>query len=492
MIAAEIGLLLYLIISMSAYSVVFLVEVMIVNAMVLIVIINADYNPEYRVSWVAAVLLLPIFGALLYVLFHGHGMRRREEMLAKDAMLALNKLDECGVDAEGISEIDEVAGGKARAILSIDPTAAMYRGVSKYYPSGEALYEDMLRALRGAKRYIFLEYFIIERGEMWDGILEILREKVKGGVEVRVMFDDIGCMKKLPHNYERTLSSFGIQALRFSPASPRVSSVHNNRDHRKICIVDGEIAFTGGVNLADEYINRAERFGHWKDGGVSVRGDAVTGFVKMFLTMWEMSSRHDGDFGNYLPKSKEELSDSGYYIPFGSGPSPLYPAKVGKRAIIDIINQATKYVYITTPYLIIDFDLTSALIGAEERGVDVRIITPGIADKKMVKVMTKSAYPKLIGAGVRIFEYTPGFIHEKLLVSDDKYCIIGTINFDYRSLVHHFEDALWIYGSPTVTDARDSFLETESVSHEVTAEEARLNFFEVCVKCVLGIFAPLL
>ena len=491
-ILLDIAALAYLIVSFSAYSVVFLVEVLTVNLMVLIAIMNADYNPEYRVSWIAVVLMFPVVGALLYVLFHRHGMREKDRQRATESMEKMLELDTHDVPLDSLSEIDELAAGKATAITRCDPAALLYTGASVYYPSGEELYADMLRALGSAEKFIFLEYFIIDEGAMWGGILDILKEKAAAGVEVRVMFDDIGCMGKLPGGYERTLRSYGIAAQRFSPASPRVSAVHNNRDHRKICIVDGVVAFTGGANIADEYINAEERFGHWKDGGVSLRGEAVNGLTRLFISLWDMTSGSASDFEKYITKCQEKVTDHGYYMPFGSGPGPLYPGKSGKRVFEDLINQARRYVYITTPYLIVDFDLTSSLIGAAERGVDVRIITPAKADKRLVKVMTKSSYAQLIAAGVKIYEYTPGFIHEKLVVSDDVYAVIGTINFDYRSLVHHFEDAVWICGSPTVAAARDGFLDTLSRSAEISEEEARLKLHEWVVKCLLRIFAPLL
>ena len=492
MIAAEIGLLLYLILSMSAYSVVFLVEVLIVNALIVIAIVNSECNPEHRLSWMAAVTLLPIFGALLYAIFHTRGMSAGDERRAHAAMEALSELDGEEEDREALRAECPLACGKARSIMLHDRAASLYRAESKYYSSGAKMYEDMIESMRGAKSFIFLEYFIIARGEMWQGMLEVLRERIASGVEVRLLFDDIGCMKTLSNRHERELVKMGIRAIRFSPASPRVSAVHNNRDHRKICIVDGKVAFTGGVNIADEYIGKKERFGIWKDGGVSVRGAAVHGFTKLFLSMWAMASKKEEKYDKYFPICKEKITDFGYYIPFGSGPAPLYSGRVGQRAFTDIINQAERYVYITTPYLIIDHDLTAALTGAAERGVDVRIITPGIADKRLIKVMTKSSYSALIRAGVKIFEYTPGFIHEKLMVSDDLYAVIGTINLDYRSLVHHFEDALWIYSSPTVIAARDSFINIQSVSREIDTQEAGLGFFEWLVKCCMRIFAPLL
>ena len=491
-ILADVALLLYLILTLSAYSVIFLVEVLVVNLLMIIAVMNADYNPEYRVSWIVAIVLLPVLGALIYALFHGRGMGERERRRAIDAMERLNGLDTVGEGSEKIREKSLCAAGRAHAILALDPTAAVYSGDSTYYSSGEELYSAMLEALSGAERFIFLEYFIIEGGVMWRGILDILKEKAAAGVEVRVMFDDIGCMKKLPHDYERTLASYGILATRFSPATPRVSAVHNNRDHRKICVVDGRVAFTGGVNIADEYINARERFGHWRDGGVRVVGNAATGFTKLFLSAWAMGSRQAEKYDKYIVECKETFTDGGFYIPFGSGPAPLYPKKVGERIITDIINGAERYVYITTPYLVIGYDMQYALIAAAERGVDVRIITPAVADKKTVKIMTKSAYAALIEAGVRIFEYTPGFIHEKLIVSDDAYATVSTVNLDYRSLVHHFEDGLWMWNTPTVIAAREGFFAALSKSRGIDAEGARLGFFEWVIKCAMKIFAPLL
>ena len=275
--------------------------------------------------------------------------------------------------------------------------------------------------------------------------------------------------------------------------TPRVSAIHNNRDHRKILAIDGKVAYTGGVNIADEYINVIERFGHWKDGGVRVEGDAAIGFVKLFLSAWDFTTGSVSNYSDYfIEKSGELSSDGGYYIPFGTGPLPIYSRSVGKDVFINLINQAERYVYITTPYLIIDYALTDALKCAALRGVDVRIITPTIPDKKGIKVMTKSSYPTLMESGVRIFEYLPGFIHEKLMVVDDLYAVVGTINLDYRSLVHHFEDALWTYRSPIVLDAKKNFLNTVELSREMDERSARLSFSEKLFKSINQLFAPLL
>jgi len=495
LIMLEIGIATYLIFEVSYYSIAVLLFVATIDFLVVLSIINADYNPEYRVTWMAIVMLIPILGALLYILFRRRSMSKREQRLAHGILTEINKY---GNDEEllfSLADRDPLARGKACGILAADPSAKLYTASSaRFYRTGEEMFESMLEALGGAEHFIFLEYFIINEGEMWDKIHSLLLEKVKAGVEVRVMYDDIGCMRTLPAKYDAILEAEGISAVRFSPVNPRVTAVHNNRDHRKILVVDGKIAFTGGINLADEYINRIERFGYWKDGGVSVTGKCVQGFTKLFLTLWDMSRGTVSDYTTFLEPTAADHGkpDGGYYIPFGSGPQPMYLRKVGKRAFIDVINQAKKYVYITTPYLIIDFDLTEALAAAAERGVDVRIITPAIPDKKMVKVMTKSAYPRLMSSDVRIYEYTPGFIHMKSIVADDEYAIIGTINFDYRSLVHHFEDALWMYSSPEIARVRNDFIETLKVSREMTPNDAKLSPFEWFVKCGLRIFAPLL
>ena len=353
----------------------------------------------------------------------------------------------------------------------------------------------MLTELSRAERFIFLEYFIIEDGVMWRSILKILEQKVKAGVTVRILYDDIGCMSTLPSSFCKELAAKGIECHRFAKVTPKLTSSHNNRDHRKICVIDGVVAFTGGVNIADEYINERRRFGHWKDGGIKVKGDAARGFTRLFLVLYDMTARKISDYSFFLPpvsKKSEKSLESGYLIPFGSGPYPAYRAPVGKNVLMNIINTSERYLYITTPYLIIDYDLTEALRSAAKRGVDVRIITPNTADKRIIKIMTKSSYPYLLEGGVRIFEYSPGFIHEKLVVCDDLYAMVGTINLDYRSLVHHFEDGAWIFRDPVVLDIRDSFMETQRVCEEMLVCDCKLTFSQKVIRDMIRIFAPLL
>ena len=339
-----------------------------------------------------------------------------------------------------------------------------------------------------------MEYFIIECGLMWNTVLNILKKKAREGVEVRIMYDDIGCMLTLTPNYNEIIEKLGIKCCQFSKISGRATSAHNNRDHRKITVIDGKVAYTGGINMADEYINHVKKYGYWKDTAIKLTGDAVQGFCAMFLINWDTNSGYEiSDYQKYCkPTSQNTDSTNGYYIPFGDGPAPLYPETVSKNAFLNIINQAMEYVYITTPYFIIDTELTNSLINASKRGVDVRIITPHIPDKKIIHLMTRSAYSHLIKYGVKFFEFTPGFIHAKSIVSDDDYAITGTVNFDYRSLVHHFEDGVWIYKSETVLKIKRDFLTTQKLSERVSKKTLKITLLQRIIKIFVKIAAPLL
>lgn len=459
-----------------------------------IVILNRDANPEYKVTWTFIVLFLQPIGSILYYLFYQRRMSKKETRLI-NGIVSLQREHPSSVEnMQSLERTCGLAAGKVRAIKADYSPLELFRdSYAEFFGSGEELFERLLEDIKAAKEYIFLEYFIIDEGELWDKIHSVLREKAAMGVEVRLLYDDIGCMKTLPSRYELGLRREGIKAYRFARVNPRVSAVHHNRDHRKICIVDGKCAYTGGCNIADEYVNLIERFGHWKDGGVRIEGLSVIGFIRMFLSLWDITVRSVSDYSYYVDRVCAcDRADGGYYVPFGTGPAPTYKRPAGKNVFLNIINQAKDYVYITSPYLIIDFDLTGALCNAALRGVDVRIITPGVADKKIIKVMTKSAYPKLMEAGVRIYEYSPGFIHEKTFISDDEYAVIGTINLDYRSLVHHYEDALWSFRSPIALTARDEFLSTLEKSKLMDEKSARLGFSEWIFKCINQLFAPLL
>ena len=480
--------------NLATLSPIWLILILLSHIGALVAIINREVNPEYKVSWIVVVTVLPIFGLVLYIVFYRRRLSRKDTRhMRKVVEEHRHGPQESRDPFNELAKESPAAAGKAMAILSDDPLADVYADTQSHiYPEGADMYHAMLTDLRRAERYIFLEFFIVEDGEMWRGIHEILLQKIAAGVEVRMIYDDIGCMSTLPSHYDRTLREEGSDCHRFGRITPKATAAHNNRDHRKILVIDGRVAYTGGINIADEYINKKERFGHWKDGGIRLTGSAVAALLRLFLMNFDLAARSVTKTDDYLASVRPAESDGGYYIPFGSGPYPMYKRSTGKDTFIDIINQSQSYIYITTPYLIIDFNLTEALCHAAKRGVDVRIVTPHIPDKKLVYLMTKSAYPHLMESGVTIYEYTPGFIHEKLLVSDDLYAVVGTVNFDYRSFAHHFEDAVWMYGSPTVICARDSYLSTVADSHKVTMEEAGLTFFEKVLRNGIRIFAPLL
>lgn len=351
------------------------------------------------------------------------------------------------------------------------------------------MFQSMLLELEKAQKFIFLEYFIIEPGVMWDSILEILCEKVKAGVDVRVMYDDVGCISTLPRNYWRTLEQKGIRVVRFNRFIPTMNTYLNYRDHRKMCIIDGNIGYTGGLNLADEYINHVERFGYWKDTGVKLTGYGVANMTALFLQLWDFSVGCTTNIDAYMPTIAAE--SDGFVQAFAD--SPLDSYNVSETVFMNLISNATKSVYITSPYLTLDNEMMTALCTAAQSGIDVRIITPGIPDKKPVYLVTQSYYSQLIRAGVRIYEYTPGFIHAKMIVADNDIACVGTINMDFRSFYLHFECGTVFYRSSVVGKVRDEILSIIEQSHEI--DEAWLSSYSwlrsICAS-LLSLFAPLM
>ena len=357
---------------------------------------------------------------------------------------------------------------------------------------GEDMFDAMLSDLKTAEKFIFLEYFIIEEGIFWNGILDILKEKVRNGVDVRVIYDDVGCMMTLPGDYYKILQSYGIKSVRFSPLRGQADNEFNNRSHRKIMVIDGKIGYTGGVNIADEYINQKTLFGKWKDVGIRLEGEAVNQLTAIFLGDYELNVKTPvGDFSEYFV-FENSISDEGYVVPFGDGPSPLYNHRVAKTMIMNMLNQSQSYVYMMSPYLIIDNELCQAMENAAMRGIDVRIITPHIPDKKIVFTMTQSYYKRLTEAGVRIFEYEPGFVHAKVYLSDDQYAIVGTVNLDYRSLVHHFENGVWLYNHNVISDIKNDVLDTVSQSIEMNSSNIKNSIPKRFVRSIVRIFSPML
>jgi len=467
-------------------TLVFLISVATVRA-----IVNRSMSPESKVTWLI-VTFVPVFGPLLYLMF---GERR----LSKKELKQLQELNSIAFHENNgrqlhlqLQETDKSAYGIINALLHMDSNAEVYDQTdSQFFAGGEEMWQQMLEDLKRAEKFIFLEYYIVDEGLMWDSILEVLEEKAAQGVEVKMLYDDIGCMVTLPGDYTLHLRSKGIDAHKFNKVIPRMTVAYNNRDHRKILVIDGQISYTGGINLADEYINRIERFGHWKDSGIRIDGPATQAFTRLFLMNWYINRGEISDFDQYHLENQTRFG-SGLCIPYGSGPKPIYKTKVGKIVYQNLINQAEDFVYITTPYLIIDYDLTEDIKNAAMRGVDVRIVTPHIPDKKLIQLVTRGAYPDLLSAGVRIFEYTPGFIHSKQMIVDDRFAAVGTINLDYRSLVHHYENAVLLYKTESIADIRKDFEGIFEQSQEIFSDTINPTWYQMMIKEVTQLFAPML
>ena len=491
-ILIELVLVFGIILYMSQIApIIWVTLVFLISVATVIAIVNRSMSPESKVTWLI-VTFVPVFGPLLYLMF---GERR----LSKKELKQLQELNSIAFHENNgrqlhlqLQETDKPAYGIINALLHMDSNAEVYDQTdSQFFANGEEMWQQMLEDLKRAEKFIFLEYYIVDEGLMWDSMLEILEEKVAQGVEVKMLYDDIGCMVTLPGDYTVHLRSKGIDAHKFNKVIPRMTVAYNNRDHRKILVIDGQISYTGGINLADEYINQIERFGHWKDSGIRIDGPATQAFTRLFLMNWYINRGEISDFDQYHLENQTRHG-SGLCIPYGSGPKPIYKTKVGKIVYQNLINQAEDFVYITTPYLIIDYDLTEDIKNAAMRGVDVRIVTPHIPDKKLIQLVTRGAYPDLLSAGVRIFEYTPGFIHSKQMIVDDRFAAVGTINLDYRSLVHHYENAVLLYKTESIADIRKDFEGIFEQSQEIFSDTINPTWYQMMIKEVTQLFAPML
>ena len=453
---------------------------------------NSGMDSAARLTWMFIIAILPITGvAFLAFTKTNIGHRKIRDRVNKMIVQTSDALKQ----PEGVLEKLETDVSGTDDLVKYLNRSGCFPVYDKtevtYFPLGEDMFAAMLEELAKAEKFIFMEYFIIDEGYMWGRILQLLVEKARSGVDVRVMYDGMLEVSTLPDDYCRLLQEHGISAKAFSPIRPIVSSHYNYRDHRKILVIDGKTAFNGGINLADEYINRIERFGHWKDVGVMLKGDAVSSFTLMFLQMWNTSEK-EPVFEPWLSVPDElPASPSGFVVPYGD--CPLDDDKVGEAVYMDILNRAIDYVHIMTPYLILDGELETALKYAAQRGIDVKLILPGIPDKKVAYALAKAHYRRLIQAGVKIYEYTPGFVHAKVVVSDNQKAVVGTINLDYRSLYHHFECATYMYQTACISEIERDFQETLGKCRTVTPESIRgEKFFYKAAGSLLQFIAPLM
>lgn len=487
-LVAQAVLLIWLVIDLSQYAAYVYAGFLVLSALVILCIVNRDDNPDFRLVWMVPVAALPVVGAVIYLFVRlqlGTRLIRRRIAASDAAAAEVRPRDESAVAA-----VRALAGGAdVTGYLEKRGFPAYINTDCTYYRLGDEMFPDILRAVEGAREFIFLEYFILEEGEMWDALFALLREKAAEGLDVRLMYDAVGSLSKAPPGYYKVIRAAGIRCKVFSPMSPILSTHQNNRDHRKVCIVDGTVAFTGGINIADEYINAVTRkCGHWKDCGLRVTGEAVDSMTVSYLQMWNLTERRQEAFEPFL--KKYFVPSGGFVVPYTDQPFDAY--NVCRAVYLDILNTARSYVYIMTPYLVIDSELKSALVYAAQRGVDVRILLPGQCDEPIAKTIGITYYRELLSGGVKLYAYAPGMLHSKVFLSDDEKAVVGTANLDYRSLFLTFENAVYLCRHPAVGTVRADFEETFGLCRPITeATYKSYGVFKRIAGRIMRLFAPL-
>ena len=466
-------------------------SVVVFTAIMELVILNSPNDVDVKLTWAVVIAILPLLGAVLYLFVRfdlGNRVNRRLIQTSVQASLPFVP------ETSGVMEQIETGAPEllpiARYLTDHAHAPAFSSTDVTYYPLGEDMFEAMLPELEKAEKFIYLEYFLVSRGHMWNSILDILERKATQGVDVRFLYDGMNAFTNLPYGYPKELEAKGIRCKMHAPVRPFISTHYNYRDHRKIAVIDGHTAFTGGINLEDRYINIDSPYGYWKDTAIMVKGDAVRSFTLLFLQMWNATER-ERDFSPCLEKPARLPHSAGYVIPYGY--SPMDDENVGEQVYLHMINRANRYLYIMTPYLIPDEEMLNALCFAAKRGVDVRLILPGICDHKSTQIMARSHYRKLAESGVKIYEYTPGFVHAKVFLCDDAHAVVGTINLDYRSLRHHFECAAYLYRLPVLEAIKEDFRLTQERCQRVGLQDiAQYSRFSRIFAYLTKFAAPLL
>ncbi len=455
-------------------------------------IVNKAEDPEFKIPWIVGMLLLPLFVSLIFLIFGNHGLRRRDRVVIQATKSAYN------IHFKHTKEIEEEyttelgnAIGTFKYIKNTTLLGAHTNNRVTYYKTGEEFFPELVESLKLAKEFIFIEFFIITDGKWWSQVKEILIQKAQEGVDVRMVYDDMGCSGTISARTPKILGKYGIKCYKFHPFRPILSGVYNNRDHRKIVVIDHQMAFTGGMNLADEYANDIKRFGYWKDTMVKIEGSAINNLITTFLQNYNLAVGFISDYNRFLTYEYPKYEDSGFVMPFGDGPGGIDDALIGEQTYINILNYAKKEVFISTPYLVPTYQLLDALRNASLRGVKVHLILPGIPDKPAVYTVAKSHFRYLLDAGVNIYLYTPGFNHMKTALADDELAFVGTINFDFRSLVHHFECGTLLYKNNCMKDIREDFEQMISVSEKVP-NNFKLGLGARCFCSIVKLFTPLL
>ena len=474
--------------------IVVLVAVRIIEVIVFMIVVNKRENPEYKIPWIILIFIFPIVAIVLYVFFANHGLKRRDQKILKQINAQLDEIFE--VNDEEKFQFRETVPLRYRSIFKyLRKVTRLHNTCNNrvtYYKNGELFFPELVESLKKAKDFIFMEFFIITEGKWWSEIEKILLKKAEEGVEIRLIYDSLGCFGTLPNNYARKLRKNGIKCYKFHPFMPFLSGTYNNRDHRKIAIIDHSIAYTGGMNLADEYANDELRFGYWKDTMIKIEGAGISNFIATFLENYDIASHTVSDYKKYVVYDYAEYDEPGYVYMFGDGPGGYSKNEpIGEENYLQIINRADRTLWISTPYLIPTYRLMEALKNAANRGVEVKLFVPGIPDKKAVYWLAKSNFGELSKVGVHIYLYTPGFNHEKQMVADGILAFCGTINFDFRSLVHHFECGVTMYDTPCIREMVEDFKEMEKVSQRVRVGKD-INAFQRLIISILSIFRALL
>lgn len=492
LLLTQLALIMLAVLRLSRYFAALYGCFLLISVIIALYIINSDMNPSYKMAWIIPILIFPILGGTFYIIFKNSHLSKKvlDRLQAEEKKAALIN---CQTEdtAAALEKMPAFIQNQSRYIYN-SSYPAFINTKTEYLSPGEKMFERMLEDLRNAKRYIFMEYFIIGEGRMWSDILSVLEQKAAEGVTVKVIYDGFGCLNTLPNDYYKKLRQKGIDCIEFIPLIPLLTNLMNNRDHRKITVIDGEIGYMGGVNIADEYINAADRFGHWKDCGIRLEGDAVSSLAMMFSTMYNaLSSKDKCELTELCPQKPSPVAD-GVVQPYSD--TPLDKELVGRGVYLGMISKAQHYIYICTPYFIVDNEILTALLLAAKSGVDVRIITPYNGDKWYVHMATRSYYRQLIEGGIKVYEYTPGFIHSKLFICDDFTASVGTVNLDYRSLYLHFECGVWLAGGSSIAEIKKDFIDTMEKSEQITSEsfQLKLSGLQRLISAVIKVFAPLM
>ncbi len=493
LIILQLAFVVFIIANGSKSSQIFTFLLTLVSIATVLYLVSKEDKTSYKMTWVILILSFPLFGGFMYLLFHYQSSTKRFEKYISNAENKSRKLFLLPGDAykESLQQFPQLTA-QIKYLQNYIKFPIYSQTKVAYLTPGEKKFEYLLKALESAQKYIFLEYFIIQEGIMWDSILEILKKKAKSGVKVRLIYDDMGCFFTLPSDYSKKLNQYGIECAIFNPFRPVLTVRQNNRDHRKIAVIDGKVAFTGGINLADEYINVIEKHGHWKDASIMLEGKAAWSLTLVFLQMWELCTHTDEDYATYYPWTNEQckISSQGFVQPYAD--SPIDTEHVGQNVYLQIINSSKRYIYINTPYLIVDESVLDALCLAAKRGVDIKIVTPHCWDKWLVHMTTRSYYRQLLKSGVEIYEYTGGFMHSKTFVADDIIATVGTTNLDFRSLYLHFECGTILYGDSVTMGIRDDFIHTLALCQKITENDCKTNVIKRVFQDILRLFAPLM